>query len=350
MTSRVRSLIGVGAVVAALFVHPLAGSASRQSLAYTDSLWQGLIARCGAAAATDKPYPWPLKPFHEQHPIRGFFGDPRALVSSVKEPLTPDSPGAFSFHNGVDIFAPANAKVFPVVSGRARVANAQEVVVRTRDGRTFQYWHVLPLVRTGSWVTASETVLGTAIPRRGHVHLTEIRGDCVVNPLAPGHLEPYHDPSQPEVVALNAIDADGVPLDLTQVAGPFGLVVQAQEMPPFPVPAPWQDLPVTPATVRWRLTTQSGGRVVVPWTFAADFAVTVPPPRDYWRVYADGTHQNFVGRGSPQEPGMYEFRLTPPRITLAPGRYTATVAVSTTGGNRSRQRFSFRVVSSSSAA
>ena len=349
MTSRVRRWIGFGAVAAALFAHPLAGSASRQSLASTDGLWQGLIARCGNAAAADKPYPWPLQPFHRQHAIRGFFGDPRALVSSVKQPLTPDSPGAFSFHNGVDIFAPPNAKVFPVVSGRARVANAQEVVVHTRDGRTFQYWHVLPLVRTGSWVTASKTVLGTAIPRRGHVHLTEIRGDCAVNPLAPGHLEPYHDTSQPQVVAVNAIDAEGAPLAPTDVAGPFGLVAQAQEMPPFPVPAPWQDLPVTPATVQWRLT-KPDGRVVVPWTFAADFAVTIPPARDYWRVYADGTHQNFVGRGSPQEPGMYDFRLTAPGITLPPGRYTATVAVSSTGGSRSTQQLSFRVVPGGSAA
>ena len=55
----------------------------------------------------------------------------------------------------------------------------EEVVVRTRDGRTFQYWHVLPQVRTGSWVTASKTVLGMEIPRRGHLHLTEIRGSAL---------------------------------------------------------------------------------------------------------------------------------------------------------------------------
>jgi len=331
-----------------LFVHPLAGSAeARHPLAYTGGLWQSLIARCGSRAAADKPYPWPLKPFRQQHPIRGFFGDPRTLVTNVQQPPTPDSPGSFSFHNGVDIYAPPDAKVYPVVSGRARVANAQEVVVRTRDGRTFQYWHVLPLVHTGSWVTASKTVLGTAIPRRGHVHLTEIRGDCAVNPLAPGHLEPYQDASQPEVVALNAIGPAGTHLDPTQIAGPFELVVQAQDLPPFPVPPPWQDLPVTPATVKWRLT-RSDGRVLVPWTFAADFAVTIPPKSDYWRVYADGSHQNFVGLGSPQLPGVYAFRLTPPSTHLAPGHYTASVAVSTTGGNRSTQRLSFRVLPSGS--
>jgi hypothetical protein len=147
------------------------------------------------------------------------------------------------------------------------------------------------------------------------------------------------------VVALKAIGRGGAILDPTRLAGPFGLVAQAQDLPWFPVPPPWQDLPVTPAVVRWRLT-MNDGRVVVPWTFAVDFAVTIPPNRDYWRVYADGSHQNFVGRGpQPQGPGVYEFRLTRPSTDLAPGRYTATVAVSTTAGNRSTQRLSFRVVS-----
>jgi hypothetical protein len=349
-TNRFRWLIGLSVASVVLFAQPLAGSAGTpHALAYTGGLWQGLVARCGARAAADEPYPWPLRPFHQQHPIRGFFGDPRNLVSNVQQPLTPDSPGTFTFHNGVDIYAPPDAKVYPVVSGRARVANAEEVVVDTKDGRTFQYWHVQPLVRTGSWVTASKTVLGTAIPRRGHVHLTEIRGDCVVNPLARGHLEPYQDASQPEIVALNAIDARGAPLDPSRIASPFELVAQAQDMPPFPVPPPWQDLPVTPAIVRWRLT-GAAGRVLVPWTFAADFAVTIPPKSDYWRVYAAGSHQNFVGLGPPQLPGVYAFRLTAPSTNLTPGRYTATVVVSTTGGNRTTERLSFTVVPRSSPA
>jgi murein DD-endopeptidase MepM/ murein hydrolase activator NlpD len=326
--------------------HPLAGlSAAGRHLAYTGGLWQGLTARCGARAAADKPYPWPLRPFHQQHPVRGFFGDPRNLVSNVDQGLEPGSPGQFSFHNGIDIYATPDQEVFPVVSGTARVANAQEVVVRTQDGRAFQYWHVLPLVRTGRWVTAGKTVLGTALPARGHLHLTEIRGGCAVNPLAPGHLEPYRSPTRPEVVALDAVGPDGGLLDPAQIAGPFELVVQAQDLPPLPVPPPWQDLPVTPATVKWRLT-RTDGRVLVPWTFAADFAVTIPPNRDYWRVYAAGTHQNFAGRGLP---GVYAFRLTPPGSELPSGRYTATVQVATTGDNRSTQRLSFRVVPSVSA-
>jgi hypothetical protein len=348
--NRLRWWIGLGAAAAVLLAHPLAGSAAgRQTFSSTGGLWQGLIARCGARAAADEPYPWPLRPFHAQHPVRGFFGDPRNLVSSVDQPLTPATPGKFSFHNGIDIYAAPDQEVFPVVSGRARVANGQEVVVRTRDGRSFQYWHILPRVRTGSWVTASKTVLGTAIPRRGHLHLTEMRGNCAVNPLAPGHLEPYRNPTRPEIVSLSAVDPAGGLFDPTQIAGPFGLVVQAQDQTPLPVPQPWQDLPVTPAKVRWRLTTASG-RVLLPWTYAADFAVTVPPNRDYWRVYAAGTHENFVNRGAqPQIPGSYAFRLTPPSTVLPQGRYTATVVASTAGGNRTTQRLSFRVVGSAAA-
>ncbi len=343
-TNRVRWLLGLGVAALVLLAHPLAGSAqNRQLLAYTGGLWQGLISRCGTAAAADEPYPWPLRPFHQQHPVRGFFGDPRNLVASVNAPLTPDSPGQFSFHNGIDIYATPDQKVYPVVSGRARVPNAEEVVVHTRDGRTFQYWHVLPLVHTGAWVTASKTVLGTEIPRRGHLHLTEIRGTCAVNPLAPGHLEPYRSTSHPEVVGLDAVGSDGVVLDPARVSGPFGLVVQAQDQTPLPVPPPWQNLPVTPASVKWRLT-RAGVGVLVPWTYAADFAVTIPPSRDYWRVYADGTHQNFVGRSQPQLPGSYGFRLTPPDTTLAPGSYTVAVQVATADGNLTTRHLTFRVV------
>ena len=350
-TSRFRWWIGLVAA-AVLLAHPLAGSAGgRHLLAYTGGLWLGLIDRCGAVAAVQQPYPWPLRPFHQQHPVRGFFGDPRNLVSSVDQPFKPGSPGRFTFHNGIDIYATPGQEVFPVVSGRARVANGQEVVVRTRDGRTFQYWHVLPRIRTGSWVTALKTVLGTTIPSRGHLHLTEIRGTCAVNPLAPGHLEPYRSATHPRIVALDAIGPGGLLLNPAQISVPFELVVQTQDLPPLPVPPPWQDLPVTPATVRWRLTV-TNGRVLVPWTYAADFAVTIPSNRNYWRVYAAGTHQNFVGRerSQPHQPGVYAFRLTPPGANLPPGRYTATVEVSTTNGNLSRQQLSFTVVPSGTAS
>src|SRR5262249_59173239 len=81
---RVRWSIGFGVAAVVLLVHPLAGSAGgRHPLAYTGALWRGLVERCGSAAAAPKPYPWPLRAFHPQHPGRGFFRAPRELLSSV---------------------------------------------------------------------------------------------------------------------------------------------------------------------------------------------------------------------------------------------------------------------------
>jgi hypothetical protein len=187
--------------------------------------------------------------------------------------------------------------------------------------------------------------LGTAIPGRGHVHLTEIRGDCAVNPLAPGHLEPYRNATRPKIMALDAIGADNTVLNPAQIGSRFELVVRAQDMPPMRVPPPWQHLPLTPATIKWRLT-RADGTVLVPWTYAADFAVTIPPNRDYWRVYAPGTQENVVDRDQHQLPGIYNFRLTPPSSSMPPGRYTATVIAATTEGNPDQRRLSFNVVPS----
>ena len=80
-----------------------------------------------------------------------------------------------------------------------------------------------------------------------------------------------------------------------------------------------------------------------PLDFAADFAITIPANRDYWRVYAAGTHENFVGRGPQPQPGMYTFRLTPPAPPWRPGATRRPSVVSTTNGNHSTQRLSFRV-------
>ena len=46
-------------------------------------------------------------------------------------------------------------------------------------------------------------------------------------------------------------------------------------MPPLAVPAPWQDLPVTPARIRWRV--RRGGRTVRPWHTPIDFTAGLLP-------------------------------------------------------------------------
>ena len=68
------------------------------------------------AIAGSGSYPWPVKPFDRQHPVRGNFGDPRTLFNT---PPTTDGAltggGSFQFHFGVDISAPDGT---PGVPGR----------------------------------------------------------------------------------------------------------------------------------------------------------------------------------------------------------------------------------------
>ena len=73
-------------------------------------------------------------------------------------------------------------------------------------------------------------------------------------------------------------------------------------MPPLPVPAPWDGLPVTPARVRWRV--RRGGRTVRPWHTPIDFSRQLLPKDEFRRIYAPGTRQNRSGR-----PGLYRFYL-----------------------------------------
>src|SRR5688572_15595570 len=47
-------------------------------------------------------YRWPVKPFDRQHPVRGFFGDPRIANHGHSK----------QFHFGVDISAPNGTPVF----------------------------------------------------------------------------------------------------------------------------------------------------------------------------------------------------------------------------------------------
>jgi murein DD-endopeptidase MepM/ murein hydrolase activator NlpD len=61
-----------------------------------------LLAAAGGAAA----YPWPFKPFNQQHPVRGFFGDPRSVYLNGVLAGGFDGPSFLSFHQGVDISAP----------------------------------------------------------------------------------------------------------------------------------------------------------------------------------------------------------------------------------------------------
>src|SRR5262249_17805318 len=153
------------------------------------------------------------------------------------------------FHNGVDIAAPVGTLVYPVVSGNVIKSQRDEIVVRTDDARTFQYWHLVPRVGVGEEVVARTTVLGTIAPEYDHVHLTEIDGFRIQTPLDPGHLEPYRDHTAPEVEALSFHTIAGDALGGTRLGGRITIDAQAIDVPPVPVPGAWFGFPVAPALV-----------------------------------------------------------------------------------------------------
>jgi hypothetical protein len=283
-------------------------------------------------------YPWPIRPFDQQHAIRGYFGDPRTVFRNEADTQL----GSFSFHNGIDIPAPEGTPVYPVVSGTVSEVQVNEVIVHADDGRrSFQYWHVEPLVSLGQHVDAQRTVLGLVQAPANHVHLTEIVDGVVQNPLQPHHLTPYADSTAPTVNWLAVRSPDGKELNPDALIGTVELDANATDEQPLPSPLPWTGLPVSPARVEFDVTTP-GGREVLPEQAAADFTVTEPPNREFFHVYAPGTFQNEPAVGKRfyhGAPGQYLFALTPFRLdtaTLEPGRYVVTVTAEDTCGNTGR--------------
>jgi len=322
-------------IAAALTVCGSAAAATGGFHSPPSDIWASLQRRCGSVARVFEPYRWPIRPFDRQHPVRGFFGDPRTFYAELGSSSNATTQGLFSFHNGVDISAHAGTKVYSVFTGVVARVTVDEVVIRNA-GRSFQYWHLKPKVTLGERVTTLRTVLGVIRPGPGHVHLTELRHGCAVNPLAPGHLTPYLDATRPLVLAIEVRSREGDVLDVHRIRRPFELDAIAEDIPWPAVPGLWHGMPVTPALVRWRLTGPGG--IVVAERTAADFRTTIPPNRDFWDVYAADTHENFPEVPFPTESferGRYIFRLTPPcdPLALPSGTYTVTVTATDTAGN-----------------
>jgi hypothetical protein len=272
-------------------------------------------SRCGGRGS----YGWPLRPFGSPHPVRGNFGDPRTVYETLA--------GSVSFHNGIDISAADGTPVYPVVSGVAWVMGPHEIVVRTDDLRSFQYWHIDPAVVNAQHVHAGRTILGRVHRGAGHVHLSEIDDGVVVNPLAPGHLVPYSDRRPPTVHGIAFRDPDGRPLAPNDLGGPLTVVAWADDAQSRSVPGPWHGLPVAPAAVL----------LFVDRTLRAvtDFRRTIPDQDRFWSVYASGTYQNapavgrhlYTGRR-----GRYLFRFDLP--ALRPGPHDLEILAEDVCGNR----------------
>lgn len=296
-------------------------------------------------SASASAYPWPIKPFDKQHPIRAYFGDPRTRFLNTMLTDGLDGPGVFQFHNGIDIAAPADTPVYPVVSGRARLISADAVAVRTSDDRTFQYFHIVPLVVDGQSVVAKRTLMGYVMAAYEHVHLTEIRGTKVWNPISPQGIAPYQDRTVPEVDGISMRPSRSlVAFDPAKVCGTVSLVAAAHDTPPLAVAGLFAGFPVSPARVTWSLA-RVGAAPLVRNVVAADFRFTLPPQRRFWSVYARGSFQNAPRFSNRQffMGGTFLYNLAGSLETrrYPNGVYTVTVTVSDVSGNSSdaQQRF-----------
>jgi hypothetical protein len=289
-----------------------------------------LLAVTGALLALPPgalAYDWPLKPFDEQHAIRGYFNDPR------REDL--DGVLETSFHFGIDISAPDGTAVYAVEGGVASV-HASSVSVSAPAGRNFGYWHVSPVVDDDA-VVERHQLIGYVQPGWGHLHFAESLDGIYLNPLRPGALEPYVDTTSPTIASISIVAA-GRPVDLTRVRGSVDLLCDAFDMPPLAPPGPWRDSRVTPVLIRWRIV--RGDTQVVRWQTAVDFRYYLVPDALFNLVYAPGTRQNRANR-----PGHYSFYLAHDLQTrrLPNGSYGLQVAVGDSRGNSAFGNLPFTV-------
>jgi hypothetical protein len=284
-------------------------------------------------------YQWPVKPFHEQHPIRGAFGDPRSLRGNID--ATWDNP--LSFHDGVDIQARDGTPVYAVHSGIVSITNQSAVAVawpwKTADAAmVFGYWHVVPAVRDGTYVAQSQ-LLGYVLPGAGHVHFSERRDGVYVNPLRRGGLAPYSDNTRPVIRGL-VVYAAGTTreLPLDAVSGRVDVAVDAYDPPAMRPWAPWSDAIWSPARISWSGIYESGWRALGGPPQGVDFdRLRKLHLRD---VYAPGTVQNGVNFAGDDRFWLVRGLDT----TSLVGDRTVTVTASDTRGNRATRTFVLTVV------
>lgn len=297
------------------------------------------FAIAAAALATAAPaqaaYGWPLQPVHKQHPVRGFFGDPR--IGGHDE-----AHGAFHF--GIDISAADGTPVYAAIDGVVSIhpGRPNVVTVLAGVGAAHEYWHVIPAVRGGARAIAGRTVVGHVQAPWGHVHFSEVRGGVYVNPLRRGALSPYRDSTRPTIHVIG-FERHGAAVG-NRLTGRADIVVEAWDQPPLAVPAPWAGKPVTPALVKWCLVGR--GRLAGPrCRIAADFREALPQP-PFASVYARWTRQNHPWTRGGR--GRYRFLLARNLDLrgLADGTYRVVVTVSDTAGNEARAEREFSVANS----
>ena len=181
-------------------------------------------------------YGWPVKPFDEQHAVRGFFCDPRIGAKGSK-----------ALHFGIDVCAPDGTPVYAVAGGTVHSEGAQNVGVVTGSGRSHGYWHIVKHVRHGQRVRKHQ-LLGHVARTWGHVHFAERIDGHYWNPLREGALTPFHDFGAPVIDRIVAERGSRI-LEPGALIGVVNLIAVAHDNPPISAPPPWRGMPVTPALV-----------------------------------------------------------------------------------------------------
>jgi hypothetical protein len=345
-TSRTTSARALGALIGSFF-----------ALATAGLIWDTTAQASSHGTGCSGAYGWPVKPFDEPHPVRGNFGDPRTVFGAARSQHTIDSgDGMFQFHHGVDISAPDGTAVYAVADGRITRTRGDRVTVECDNGRAIQYWHIYATVRVGQYAVAGRTILGLILPKREHVHLTQLRNGRPVNPLAPGRLTPYRDTTRPSVQSVSLRRSDlGAAIRPNRVSGRVSAYVEAADMPALPVPGRWHGFPVTPALVSWRVETPRG-HVILAARVAWDVRQTIPATDSFWLAYSRGSHQNWPVFSDGKARGMtgrYVFRVTGTPLdtrTMSDGTYVLVVTAADTAGNRDIGRLSFHVANGLSAS
>jgi hypothetical protein len=268
-------------------------------------------------------YPWPLKPFDRPHPVRGYFNDPRISGNSR------------AFHFGIDISAPNGTPVYAVRRGVVHLEGRRSLSVVVGDV-AYGYWHVIPAVRHLERVEQHQLVGRVQAPWL-HVHFAERRGGTYRDPLRPGALTPWHDTTEPQVTEI-VLSRRGRVLSPQAISGAVDVIAEARQLPPLPVPAPWNGLPVTPTKLRWRV--RRRGRTVRPWHTPVDLGRALLPQTAFRQVYAPGTRQNRAGK-----PGLYRFFLAHTWSTtlLRDGQYLLEVEATDLRGNSGRLHLPFTI-------
>jgi hypothetical protein len=274
------------------------------------------------------PYGWPVKPFDRMHPVRGYFNDPRIS----------DSGKSRAFHFGIDVSAPDGTPVYAVEAGTVHLEGGRSISVVSEGGaRAFGYWHILPAVKHHQLVKQHQLVGRIEAPWL-HVHFAESRGGEYLNPLRPGGIEPWADATSPRISGIHFFSGKKE-LSPLQVSGPVDVVVDAYDLPPLKVPPPWNDMPVTPALLQWRVLSKAG-KVVRPWHVPVDFRNTMLPADLFSAIYAPGTRQN-----KPPKPGLYRFFVPHTWSTkaLPNGLYRLEVMAADMSGNRAHAGLPFTI-------